>query len=339
MNTESNESLRILLIIIIILLLIGGFWFYWFMNKEATTTETKKIIYKDNDKRYPLELTKEEETLCQNLPDNECYELIKQKRSSSESTRQEGISSPIPIVSPTVSPVLPSPSLTESPVEPFMESENYAIEWDSVNAGGVFSASENYAMEDTVGEIGTGYSGPSENYQTHAGYQQMSYLSISCNSPINIGSIFSITGGTMSGNSACTVITDNAGGYSLSAKASTTPAFQSASDSFANYTPAGADPDYSWSVDNNSAEFGFSVRGDDIVQFFKDNGSNACNTGSNQTTDKCWYPFSTSNLNIASGGPNHPSGVTTTIYFKAESKKYLYPDTYEATITVTAITN
>lgn len=39
-----------------------------------------------------------------------------------------------------------------------MQSTNYQIQSDSINIGGGFSSSSNYAVESTVGEVGTGKS-------------------------------------------------------------------------------------------------------------------------------------------------------------------------------------
>ena len=82
-----------------------------------------------------------------------------------------------------------------------------------------------------------------------------------------------ITGGTATGEATWTVITDNPAGYSLSVKASTSPAMkgQAQGDSFADYTPVNpAVPDYNWSVADSSAEFGFTPEGSDIVSKYKE---------------------------------------------------------------------
>lgn len=53
-----------------------------------------------------------------------------------------------------------------------MQSDNYQINWDSINAGGRDDAtSANYSLLDTLGEMGTGDSG-SANYNILAGYRQ-----------------------------------------------------------------------------------------------------------------------------------------------------------------------
>ncbi len=93
---------------------------------------------------------------------------------------------------------------------------------------------------------------------------------------------------------------------------------RSGSSSFADYTPAGSDPDYNWGVASADSEFGVTPEGVDIAQLFKDNGS-ICNAGSSDTADKCWYPVTTSDLlvSLRTTG-NHPSGTATTVKIQAE---------------------
>jgi len=239
---------------------------------------------------------------------------------------------------------------------PGMTSTNYAIKADSINVGGHHQTSNNYKMSDTIGEIATGISS-STNYKLKAGYQQMvseSYLSISSPSDVVMSpSIPGLSGGTATGEAEWTVITDNPAGYSLMIEASTSPAMQGQTqgDSFADYTEVSSGiPDYDWSVADSTAEFGFTPEGNDIVQKFKDNGSDSCNTGSNDSADKCWYHFSTSQETVCNSySANHPSGTSTTIKFRAQlynadgvpnnEAGVLIEDTYQATITVTALAN
>ncbi len=221
-------------------------------------------------------------------------------------------------------------------------SSNYRIQSDSVNIGGVFSTSANYRIEDTLGEISSGVS-TSTSYGLKAGYQRMQevYIAVSPSSDVVLSpSISGISGGISNGSAVWTVTTDSSAGYSLTIKASASPALQSALDSFADYTPSGAAPDYNWSVVSTDSELGFTPEGNDIVQQYKDNGVDVCNAGSNDTSDKCWYNFSVSAETIAnSSSSNHPSGATTTVKFRAESgsSRVQINGSYTATITVTAI--
>lgn len=219
-------------------------------------------------------------------------------------------------------------------------STNYRIGVDSINIGGILSTSTNYKIEDTAGEIATGLS-TSTSYKIKAGYQQMQETAISITSPDNVAmspDLGGVTGGASSGSAVWTVTTDSPAGYFLTVKASTTPALKSGSNSFADYTLAGANPDYTWSVVSSDSEFGFSPEGNDIVQKYKDNGS-LCNAGLNDTADKCWSFFSTTAETISSASSgNHPNGTAITIKMQAESgSSHLQPEgAYTATVTVTA---
>ena len=140
-----------------------------------------------------------------------------------------------------------------------MYSSNYLLKVSSINVGGHQQTSDNYIMRDTIGEISSGES-TSNGYKLKAGYQQMAaefYLSISSPPDVTMTpAIPGITGGTATGEATWTVITDNPAGYSLSVKASTSPAMkgQAQGDSFADYTPVNpAVPDYNWSVADSSA--------------------------------------------------------------------------------------
>jgi len=116
---------------------------------------------------------------------------------------------------------------------------------------------------------------------------------------------------------------------------------------FTDYTPGTSNvPDYNWtSPASTAAEFGFTVEpatAADTVQLFLDNATNACNTGSTNTANKCWLGFnSTTDINIinrttaTSGG-----GEAEVVKFQAESNaKYLKEGSYSATVTVTATMN
>lgn len=218
-------------------------------------------------------------------------------------------------------------------------STNYRLEEDSINTGGRLSTSTSYGLEDTLGEIATGYSS-STNYLLHAGYQQVSSSTLSISSPSDVTlspSIDGRVGGTANGSATWTVTTSSATGYTLSISASTNPALQSSSDSFANYT-AGSDPDFSWSVGSSVSEFGFTPEGSDIATRFKDNGT-SCNLGSSDTSLSCWDAITTTNATIASRATAAASGATTTVNFRAEAgaTRDQSAGTYQATITVTAV--
>lgn len=224
-----------------------------------------------------------------------------------------------------------------------MSSPNYKIQSDSANFGGGLSNSSNYRIEDTVGEVATGESS-SANYKLKAGYQQMHevYLAMTNAADVTMSpSLGGLSGGTSNGSTATTVTTDSLAGYQLFIKASSTPALQgfSGSASISDYTPAGADPDFTFSVAPTDGEFGFTPEGTDIAAKYKDNGS-ACNTGSGDTADACWNALSTSNETVSSRSTgNHPNGTATTLKFRVTlgSSHLQLEDTYTATTTLTAV--
>ncbi|MDD5433679.1 MAG: hypothetical protein PHE77_03460 [Candidatus Pacebacteria bacterium] len=226
-----------------------------------------------------------------------------------------------------------------------MESSGYKIQADSINVGGVKQTSDNYQSEDTIGEIGTGLSS-SDNYLLQAGYQQMQEvylgLSLSTVSVTMSPDIGGLSGGVSNGSTTASVITDSPSGYSLSVKASTAPAMATSTDSFDDYTPQTADPDFTWLISNTTSAFGFTPEGTDIVQKFQDNGVDTCNTGSTDTPDACWYRFATSTQTIAQKTiSNHPAGSATSLKLKAESgtNHIQIAGQYQAVITITAVSN
>ncbi len=222
-----------------------------------------------------------------------------------------------------------------------MQSTTYKIQSDSINAGGGDSTSSLYKLGDTLGEAGTGDSN-STNYFLHAGFWQMqgSYISISSPADLALTPIGGISGEGSEGTMSWLVTTDNTAGYSMTIETTTTPALKSALDSFADYTPAGSDPDYNFSISPTASAFGFSPEGADVNTRYKDNGS-ACNTGSGETSAKCWDGLSLSVKTIAgSTTSNQPGGTTTSVRFRAESgaSHIQTSGAYSASIVVTALT-
>lgn len=222
-----------------------------------------------------------------------------------------------------------------------MTSGTYRIESDSINFGGGLSTSTSYSQESTFGEVATG-NGSSPSFNLYAGYQQMHevYLAVSAAPNVVMSpSIGGVTGGTANGSTDITVTTDNFAGYQLLIKASSSPALVSGSNSFADYTPAGSDPDFGFSINSTDSEFGFSPEGVDIDTRYKDNGS-SCNSGSSDTADSCWDALSTTNRVISNRtSQNIPSGTQTVLKFRVQSgASHLQPQgTYIATTTLTAI--
>lgn len=230
-----------------------------------------------------------------------------------------------------------------------MQSSNYIIEKDSINFSGTDeSESASYKLSDTAGEVGTGEgqcSGGSCNYLL-GGYRQQedavaSTISISPAADVTLSpSIGGLAGGVGNGSTAWTVTTDNAAGYQMSIKASTTPALKTGSYSFADYVPGSSNPDYNWSVASSASEFGYSVEGAHTVGKFLDNGAGVCSSGGGNVSDKCWLGFSMSDESIATSAlPNSPAGTATTVKFRAEagSQRMQQNGVYVATVVVTAV--
>ncbi|MEX0910443.1 MAG: hypothetical protein WDZ73_01675 [Candidatus Paceibacterota bacterium] len=223
-------------------------------------------------------------------------------------------------------------------------SSSYTLEKDSINFSGTENSSSTlYQLSDTVGEVGTGDSS-SDTYNLNAGYRAMevgTYITLTAPADITLTEINSNAGGMSEGTAAWTVTTNNSNGYRLSVKASTDPALQSGANSFADYTPTGAVPDYNWSVATNLALFGFTPEGSHIVSRFLDNGADTCGVGANNTSSTCWDTFATTDTTIAEdSSSNNPAGTATTVRIRAEigTEATVATGDYSTVLTVTAIT-
>ena len=166
------------------------------------------------------------------------------------------------------------------------------------------------------------------------------------------GSLNGITGGTSNGTTTAVVRTNNPAGYTMSiayydnSTANAMLGDTTASESLRDYPASGGEPTYSFSTASTSSVFGYTVSAAntaDLDASFKDNGSNACNTGSNDTSgySTCWMEPSTSGFQIINRTTDAPSGATTTINFRVHVPNNPSPslpaDTYTATATLTAL--
>jgi hypothetical protein len=222
-----------------------------------------------------------------------------------------------------------------------MQSNNYRIQSDSLNFGGGLSTSTNYTLESTVGEVATGDS-DSASYGLRAGYQQMVNTFISMTAPQSVimsPSIPGISGGIANGSTTVTVTTDSAAGYQVTIAAAQSPALVKGGDSVADYTPAGSDPDFTFTTNSVDAHFGYSPSGVDVITRFKDDGA-SCNTGILDTALACWDGLDTAEEAIVRGtSANTPNGATTTVHFRVGigGSVVQTQGTYTATTTLTAI--
>jgi len=154
-------------------------------------------------------------------------------------------------------------------------------------------------------------------------------------------------GSPATGSVSWTVTTNNVQGYNLKLKAAAAPALAlDATWNFSDYSPATtAAPDFSWaSPATGTAEFGFTVEPATVADtdsFFMDNGT-ACNAGTANAVDKCWWNFATTDKQIVyrTSGETSSAGEVVVVKFRAESNaKYLKEGDYTATITATATMN
>ena len=187
--------------------------------------------------------------------------------------------------------------------------------------------------------------------QTLTVTSEISFLTPATNVTLS-PNIAGLTGGTANGVTQVRVLTNNALGYSMTIAASSSAGMigntAALGGTIPAYTPTVAGvPDYNFTVAANKAEFGYSVEASsttDLTQAFKDNGSNTCGTGSNDSVDKCWLNASTTAFQIINRSTYTPdSGATTTIKFRVTVNSNPSPaipqDTYVATTTLTATVN
>jgi hypothetical protein len=216
-------------------------------------------------------------------------------------------------------------------------STNYQLQSDSINVGGGFSSSTNYSQESTFGEVATGDSG-SATYQLRAGYQQMQEVFLSMSVPADVTmspSLPGITGGTSNGSTSVVVTTDSPAGYQLTIEAANSPAMQSGVNSILDHSTL-ITKDFT--LPTATTSFGFSVYGNDASLDFYNDGA-FCGSGTN-FIQECWRGLTITPFIISQGaGSNHPSGATTTLYFRVgiNSGANVVSGLYTATSTLTAL--
>lgn len=230
-----------------------------------------------------------------------------------------------------------------------MQSDNYKIQFDSLNVGGTRQTSENYISEDTIGEIATGESS-SANYNLFAGYQQMNrtYISISDGANVSMSSMSS-TNSTSTGSTFWTVITDNLAGYKLEIAASATSTCtyylcnNSSGESFSDYAEASGTTPETWNTASGRYEFGFSAYGIDAPTGTWGTAKD-CGSGTTINQNQKYRGFNNSTdsgpetVQIASrSSRTDSSGISTYFCLAAvQSNTYAPSGTYTATTTATA---
>jgi hypothetical protein len=205
-----------------------------------------------------------------------------------------------------------------------MQSTSYKMEFDSINTAGNFSSSQSFLLEDTAGEIATGY-GTSTNYELQAGYQQVEnyYLTTNIVTPqVSLTPQLAGPGSFAAGTAEFSVITNYPGGYRAFVRnqSDTTQTLVSESgDEFTDYQPSGGAADISYTINNSLYEFGYTVDSADSSINFLSNGS-VCGVGSTNTTNQCWTGFSADQYEILSRNTQNETvgGTTTTMDLRAE---------------------
>ena len=164
-------------------------------------------------------------------------------------------------------------------------------------------------------------------------------------------SLAGTTGGTADGATQFRIVSGNTAGFTLTLNTETDNGMdgEDTTGVIPPLTPAVAGvPDYAFtSAPANTAEFGYSVNASTTGQItapFRNNGSNACNTGSTETDDNCWLDASTTAYTILSTtSATESSGATTSIKYRviisANPVPLIPDDIYTATTTLTATNN
>lgn len=160
--------------------------------------------------------------------------------------------------------------------------------------------------------------------------------------------ITGVTGGTTNGSTTFSVISNNAGGYTV------TIAYQydgahamfgdtSGSESIRDFDDVAGVPRYNF-VASTAAQFGYTVRSlddTDTPQAFLDNGA-LCNQGAgSQNAYQCWKAPEVGAYTIVDRGSSAVTGATTTLDFRIDVPNGSVPsvtaDTYTATATLTLL--
>jgi len=219
-----------------------------------------------------------------------------------------------------------------------MSSSDYQINADSINFLGLDSASTNYNLNDTGGEVATGDS-TSTHYQDRAGYWPMVmdyHISISTPGTVTMGAISGHGQSNLATNSATFVVnTDNPAGYSLSWHASAATMSDGTGDSIAAYTPGTPSVPEVWSVAGADSEWGGHLGASSTTVDTSFWGAADTYAGGK------WLNIATSNFQIASRATRTGvGGDSEIVFFGAEvGNSHFQPSgTYTVNVTVTATT-
>jgi len=170
-----------------------------------------------------------------------------------------------------------------------------------------------------------------------------SEISLICPSTgdVALAGISGLSGGASSVTAACGVNTNNALGYNLTIKATSTPAMMHSGGVYAIPDYTETTPEYNWALDAvTTSTFGYAVSSTDVVTAFKNNGSACGGAGTLSDFGHCFRSLTTSPVSVATRAIATPSTVTTTVNFKVEVGNQSNQPTgnYTSTIVVTANT-
>jgi len=145
-----------------------------------------------------------------------------------------------------------------------------------------------------------------------------------------------VTADTAIATSTWNVKTNNAAGYTLGVRATTTPAMRNATNNILDYTPAVVATPETWSV-TNGAEFGFSAVGTDVsTGTWGPTGS--CGSAHVPSASLNYRDFDTTDITIASrAATTTTAGIDTSVCYAVEQDTFYIPSgVYQATIVATA---
>lgn len=132
------------------------------------------------------------------------------------------------------------------------------------------------------------------------------------------------------------VKTNNAAGYTLGVRATTSPAMRNGTNNILDYTPTVAATPETWSV-TNGAEFGFSAFGTDVSSGTWGATTN-CGAAHTPNPTLKYRDFDTSDITIGTrSSTTTTAGVDSTVCYAVEQDTFYIPSgVYQATIVATA---
>jgi hypothetical protein len=145
-----------------------------------------------------------------------------------------------------------------------------------------------------------------------------------------------VTADTAIATSTWNVKTNNAAGYTLGVRATTTPAMRNATNNILDYTPAVAATPETWTV-ANGAEFGFSAFGTDVASGTWGATTN-CGAAHVPNATLKYRDFDTTDITIGSrASTTTTAGIDSTVCYAVEQDTFYIPSgVYQATIVATA---